>query len=137
MPPEFNRLQGEAAARGRSLLLVAWDLDDLKRVNDRDGHAAGDAHLRAFAEALRDAVRRPSSERAGDSAFRIGGDEFLSLHLDAPDGEQLLARVRERFAAVSAGWVPCERTDLDRALTLADAALYANKVARKQASGSA
>lgn len=137
LPSEFERLQGEAIARGRSLLLVAWDLDDLKHVNDRDGHAAGDAYLRAFAEALRDAVRRPSSEREGDSAFRVGGDEFLSLHLDAPDGEQLLARVRQRFAAVSADWVHCERSDLDRALTLADAALYTNKVARKQMSGPA
>ena len=42
----------------------------LKDVNDRDGHAAGDAHLVAAARALRSAVR------TSDPTARLGGDEF-------------------------------------------------------------
>jgi diguanylate cyclase (GGDEF)-like protein/putative nucleotidyltransferase with HDIG domain len=61
----------QRAGRGPTALsLVMLDLDDLKAVNDRLGHQAGDERLRALADALR------TTHRAGDSAFRIGGDEF-------------------------------------------------------------
>ena len=49
------------------MLLV--DIDGFKGVNDRDGHAAGDAVLCSVTEALRGAVRD------GDPVFRLGGDE--------------------------------------------------------------
>jgi diguanylate cyclase (GGDEF)-like protein/putative nucleotidyltransferase with HDIG domain len=59
------------ATRGPTpLSLVMLDLDDLKTVNDSLGHQAGDERLQALANALR------TIHRAGDSAFRIGGDEF-------------------------------------------------------------
>jgi GGDEF domain-containing protein len=131
LPAEFERLQTLARASGRPLLLVAWDLDDLKRVNDQQGHAAGDDNIRHFAQALETHVRTPSDGRTGDAAFRIGGDEFLSLHLDAPDGDAVLARVRAAFPAVSAGWVRCDPLTFDRALSRADAALYQSKQRRK------
>ena len=50
--------------------LVMLDLDGLKRVNDTHGHRAGDERLQALARAIN------VTRRAGDSAFRIGGDEF-------------------------------------------------------------
>ncbi len=131
LPAEFDRLHALARASGRPLLLVAWDLDDLKLVNDQQGHAAGDDCIRRFARALEAHVRTPSDARLGDAAFRVGGDEFLSLHIDAPDGEALLTRVRTAFPAVSAGWVRCDPLTLDRALTRADAALYQSKQRRK------
>jgi diguanylate cyclase (GGDEF)-like protein/putative nucleotidyltransferase with HDIG domain len=53
-----------------AMSLVMLDLDDLKGVNDRLGHQAGDERLRGLADALR------TTHRVGDSAFRIGGDEF-------------------------------------------------------------
>jgi GGDEF domain-containing protein len=129
--PEFDRLQALARQRQRPLLLVAWDLDDLKRVNDDGGHAVGDAHIRAFAAALDAHVRRGGAPREADAAFRVGGDEFISLHLDAPSGEAVVARVHATFPPVSAGWVRAEGLSLDRAMSLADAALYANKEQRK------
>lgn len=55
-----------------SLLLV--DIDRFKLINDRFGHATGDKVLRAVAERLLAAVRRP-----GDLAARVGGDEFAIL----------------------------------------------------------
>lgn len=129
---EFDRLQGLARKEGRALLLVAWDLDDLKRLNDREGHSAGDVYIREFAGALETTVRKTSDGRSGDAAFRVGGDEFISLHLDALDGDGLVGRVRYACASVSAGWIRCERLTLDQALTQADSALYSNKVHRKQ-----
>jgi diguanylate cyclase (GGDEF)-like protein len=52
------------------LALVLIDLDDLKAVNDSSGHQAGDERLQALAEAIR------ATQRAGDCAYRVGGDEF-------------------------------------------------------------
>lgn len=135
LPAEYERLQARATETARPLLLVAWDLDDLKPINDARGHAAGDAHLRDFARALRAHVRLASDARSDDAAFRVGGDEFLSLHLDAPDGEVLIDRLHQLFPAVSAGWVRCEGLTLDQALTQADDALYASKERRKALTG--
>lgn len=53
--------------------LVVIDLDGLKAVNDRDGHAAGDRMLVAFATEL------ASAAGVSDVAARIGGDEFLAI----------------------------------------------------------
>ncbi len=131
LPTEFERLQTAAQAAGQGLLVVAWDLDDLKTINDGQGHAAGDAALQAVARALQGALRTASGGRAGDVAFRTGGDEFLSLHLDTVDGEALTARVRQVCPPVSAGWVRAEGLTFDQALSQADKALYAAKRSRK------
>lgn len=58
---------------GRPLGLLVGDLDDFKAINDRYGHLAGDACLRAVADVVRDLTRRP------DACFRWGGDEFVVL----------------------------------------------------------
>jgi two-component system, cell cycle response regulator len=77
-----NRLRmGEdlagAAARieryGHSYCLALYDIDFFKRYNDQLGHPAGDEALRAVAQALAGGVR------AGDMAYRYGGEEFLLL----------------------------------------------------------
>ena len=62
-----------AARRGRPLVVVAFDLDGLKPLNDRYGHAAGDAALVAFARVL------AANTRAMDLSGRLGGDEFVSV----------------------------------------------------------
>jgi diguanylate cyclase (GGDEF)-like protein len=61
-------------ARGaEEMSLVLFDLDNFKLVNDRHGHPAGDAVLRAVAAAAEQVVRR------ADRVARIGGDEFAVL----------------------------------------------------------
>jgi diguanylate cyclase (GGDEF)-like protein len=129
---EYERLQTLAREMGQPLLLVAWDLDGLKQINDQQGHAAGDAHIRNFASALQASVRKSSDSRYGDAAFRVGGDEFISMHLQAHDGEKLLERIHQSCPFVSAGWVQCHALTLDQALTRADKALYASKERRRQ-----
>jgi diguanylate cyclase (GGDEF)-like protein len=128
---DYDRIRSLALETRKGLLLMAWDLDDLKEVNDSQGHAAGDGYIREFATALRQHVRQSADERTEDAAFRVGGDEFISLHVDAPDGATLLSRVHQVFPSVSAGWVRCNALNLDQALTQADKALYANKLQRK------
>ncbi len=56
-----------------SLAVLLIDLDDFKQVNDRHGHAAGDAVLREFARRLR------ASTRERDLIVRRGGDEFVLI----------------------------------------------------------
>src|SRR5919202_1016494 len=63
----------EAEADGSSLALIVVDVDGLKALNDRRGHAAGDECLIRIGELLRSGID------AADAAFRIGGDEFAIL----------------------------------------------------------
>lgn len=79
--------QALARARraGRPLALLYLDLDGFKTVNDRYGHACGDALLKAFCTRCREVLR------AGDLLARIGGDEFVVLVEDAAPQEGLEA----------------------------------------------
>ena len=129
---DFSELQTLAlASGGRPLLLIASDLDGLKRVNDTRGHAEGDRYICEFARALSGTVRHASDTRPPDAAFRTGGDEFISLHLDAANGQTVIDRVRMTFPSVSAGWIECRALNLDQALTSADNALYQDKARKK------
>ena len=78
--------------RERRATLLLLDLDRFKLINDRYGHLAGDACLRAVGDALRGSVREL------DRCFRWGGDEFAVLLLDSTDEETaaVAARVVER-----------------------------------------
>jgi diguanylate cyclase (GGDEF)-like protein len=93
-------LEIERARRGRRPLAVAMvDVDDFKDVNDREGHARGDALLVAVARTLRGATR------SVDLVARLGGDEFALLLPEAPPSEiaPLLGRVRAALLERTAG----------------------------------
>jgi diguanylate cyclase (GGDEF)-like protein len=152
------RVECERARRGHeSLAQLLIDVDHFKRYNDRYGHVAGDACLRAVAGAIRDCIRRPA-----DLAARYGGEEFAVLlpQTDAAGAEAMAARIVEAVAAlalphedsplggivtVSVGWAAA-RPDLDarivqtrgEALTeSADRLLYAAKAAGRGRVGEA
>lgn len=113
----------------RPVQIVVLDLDGLKAVNDSRGHAAGDAVLRAFAEALRQVLR------TDDVAVRSGGDEFLIL-LPQTDADGAHAMARRLRAATPVAWsygtTEWGRDEtFDAAVARADQAMYADKQRRR------
>ena len=114
----------------RSFAVLAIDVDGLKAVNDRNGHAVGDELLRIVAEAIGRALRD------GDVLARIGGDEFVAITFDADQAsanavaQRMLESVRAAHTEklhprISIGVAYASPTD-NAALVLgqADAALY-------------
>lgn len=117
--------------------VALWDVDGLKRVNDRDGHLAGDRLLRQVGLLLSEAAGR----LPGSVANRLGGDEFC-LVAPGHDGTQvadLLADLVGRASAlvagagVSSGVASCDalraEPDVKALLRRADVALYRAKAA--------
>lgn len=85
------------AHRGAGLGLCVVDVDHFKSINDRFGHATGDAVLRKVASLLVDSIR------PDDIACRLGGDEFLLLFPDlgAKDFGSIVERIRARTEALT------------------------------------
>lgn len=120
--------------RGQSHALLLCDLDHFKRVNDRLGHAAGDAVLRDVAYTMRSVLR------AGDSIYRIGGEEILVVLPGAtkPDAEAVAERLRNAVSklrtvglgvtvSIGAAVTKPSAVDADDLVARADAALYSAK----------
>ncbi len=138
---ELGRIRTFALRYGSSASLAYFDLDDLKGVNDRFGHAAGDAALKAVAERL------AANVRDSDVVGRMGGDEFavILVQADAATAEAkaaALARSVEREPLQFGDWSAplrvaygvCEITqDLEpeAIVAKADAAMYARKRQRR------
>ncbi|SEN08004.1 diguanylate cyclase (GGDEF) domain-containing protein [Duganella sp. CF517] len=129
---------GEGGEDGLALLLI--DLDGLKAVNDRDGHARGDALLRDFAQGLKQMLR----EDVG--VFRLGGDEFTILAAQRHVADLLAAlqrlegTLRQRsypHAGASVGWATAaESPSSDDMVALADERMYEHKNARRRSRAS-
>jgi diguanylate cyclase (GGDEF)-like protein len=123
--------------------VVVLDIDDLKPINDKFGHAAGDAAIRAVAKAIRGVIR------PDDLLFRWGGDEFLAilLGLSASEARPRFERINVALKQValrgiepapdlhvSFGIAPFElATALDEAIEQADVEMYSLKQAYKAA----
>jgi diguanylate cyclase (GGDEF)-like protein len=138
---ELKRSLAYVKRYGTSAALIYVDLDSFKPVNDRHGHGAGDAVLKAVAATLLRNVR------ASDVVARIGGDEFLILLWNV-SGPAAAAKAQALEAAVlatpvrwggstlvvgaSAGTALLGALDTPgEVLARADAAMYARKNERR------
>ena len=130
-----NRLSDEwtrARRYDRPLGLLLLDLDGLKRVNDRDGHQAGDRMIQAAASRIAEDLRQ------SDMAARLAGDEFVVLCPETPRdgierlGSKLSKRLDDVGIAASVGWAELSDADIrpNDLLARADAAMYDDKARR-------
>jgi diguanylate cyclase (GGDEF)-like protein len=90
----MQAIERECAQRdryGRSFCIALGDLDHFKQVNDTFGHVGGDRVLAMVGAAIRETIR------AGDEAFRFGGEEFLIVlkNADLAAGLQVTERLRQ------------------------------------------
>ena len=124
----------ELTRRGRGpVAFVLLDMDHFKACNDRLGHAEGDRALIRLADAVRQGLR------AGDTAYRYGGEEFALVlrRTDAAEAMVAAERLRTDLAHALAPWsltvslgvasLPGDGHDAESLLVAADRALYAAK----------
>jgi diguanylate cyclase (GGDEF)-like protein len=134
-----QRLMARRARRRQPVTVLVFDLDHFKSINDRFGHAVGDAALRVFA------AEASANMRSSDIVGRLGGEEFVVV-LPSPLEEAVAVgeRVRMAFAlagarvgehrlaaTVSVGAAGSAKStdDIETLLDRADAALYRAKAA--------
>lgn len=127
---------GRHGTQGGSLIFA--DLDKFKLLNDTLGHAAGDAALVHFARILRELIRQ------GDTAARMGGEEFAVWLPEAPleVGLRIAERIRVKLGSTAWDWqgrgwplsasfgvasVPETSRRLENLPAQADAAMYVAK----------
>jgi diguanylate cyclase (GGDEF)-like protein len=131
-----RQLSACLARQGDPISVMLFDLDQFKRINDRFGHASGDAALRVFADVV------GNNMRASDIVARFGGEEFVAI-LPGTIEDAAAAADRVRLAFAAAGMVvegqPLAATvsigvatgmpgaDIAAMLAAADAALYRAK----------
>ena len=139
---ELSRSLAFVKRYGATARLIYIDLDGFKSVNDRHGHAAGDALLKAAAAAI------AANVRASDVVGRFGGDEFgvLMWHIDEERARLKATQLEDAIeqaavtvgaatlsAGASAGVAVLDpKADVAAAIDAADKAMYARKKARKE-----
>lgn len=133
---ELDREISRAERHTRDLALLYIDLNNFKKINDEDGHEAGDKTLIQVAETLVANVRKT------DIVARLGGDEFavLLIETDGPSAQTCADILQQRFndtlgGPVSASigvaiWEPA--MSANALIATADKAMFARKTARRK-----
>lgn len=130
---QLGRALAHAARSSETVSVAVCDVDLLKQVNDREGHAAGDALIRDVARCLSEGAR------AADLLARIGGDEFALLlpGADRDAAAEVLERLTAQLASgrsVSVGIAEWDgRENAAELVARADARMYERKRQRRAA----
>jgi diguanylate cyclase (GGDEF)-like protein len=134
---DLDRVLANATRTDGATTLVAIDLDNLKQTNDSLGHPVGDERLKALALAAQKVVR------AGDAAYRVGGDEFALIlpETRALGGHKLVRRLQAELLKITDGRQTAAAgvaefgpgMDRDSLVHNADLALLEAKVSRREA----
>lgn len=137
-----ERTLRNAQETGLQMAMLMVDVDDFKRINDTQGHDAGDALLCAVAERLRQPLRH------GDHVARLGGDEFAIILADLESEadvtsalDRLQTSLREPFvhggrildcgASIGVSFFPSDADNIEDLMKNADIALYTAKASGK------
>jgi len=96
----FDRELGRLRREGGGIFIAVCDIDSFKKLNDREGHPAGDQVLREVAAVL------AASLRPTDAVARWGGEEFLILLNGESEGgaAEALERIRRSVEALRIDW---------------------------------
>lgn len=132
--PFFNEDLQRSQADGSLSGLVFLDMDDLKWVNDHQGHAAGDQRIRQTAQAIDQFVQDVLG--SDGRAFRLHGDEFVVIvrgrHLSNII-ETLTEQRDQKMVAISYGVALYDPSkSLDHLVFTAEQAMYEDKQRRKR-----
>lgn len=126
-----------AARNQRPMTVVVGDANGLKKLNDTNGHEAGDELLKKIARILQD------SSRVSDVVARVGGDEYRILlpETNSQQAEKWLQRTQEALTAngisLSIGMADVDITNIDVSIKLADERMYQAKQKYKEENNSA
>jgi len=138
---DLRRELARAERLGQPLVLVYFDLNDFKALNDRDGHRAGDELLAAVGRSLKDSARET------DYCYRYGGDEFAIILTNTAitAAMTLVDRLTARFdqedtrgVSFSIGLAqagPGDHPVVDDLVGAADAAMYEAKAQSRTGTG--
>lgn len=121
------------SVKQNSRIVILFDVDDFKIINDTKGHLAGDTVLKNVAKILKEVF-----SASYYSVFRIGGDEFLVLAEDASESEiiERMLALKNRLdtdgnISLSKGY-SIIKDNAEEAFKYADDMLYADKLSKKQ-----
>ncbi len=137
---ELNKVIGQHKRDSKSFGFLMMDIDYFKAYNDFYGHQMGDKALIAVANAIKECLHR-----AGDVAFRFGGEEFCAIlpNTDADGAKKVAEEIRSKiealdikhqkspfgYVSVSVGVATMQANDadFDNTVRVSDKALYAAK----------
>ena len=111
--------------------VVSADMNDLKKINDTQGHAAGDLALETVAKCLLETGTRKKR------VYRIGGDEFAIFYLGTKtedivrDIEEMGGELAKTPYVCAFGYEMVDNKDVDKAMRQADQKMYSNKAKLK------